>query len=119
MRKFLTYFLLATYLLSYTEAKQALKIPNFIEHYFSYQQRYQNAGFLSYIKMHYLEDQGKDADYEEDMQLPYKTVDFSIVFVGLQIPPKVYEYSFEQKKEFKEEKTRNFQYSDHFTTQHL
>ncbi|HMU08256.1 MAG TPA: hypothetical protein PKC37_10120 [Kaistella sp.] len=113
MKKLLTYFLLSLYLLSFTEARQVLKLPNLIEHYISHELRDKNTTLYSFIKMHYLDAPVKDSDYNQDMSLPFKTHDLSPISINLVVPPKKIEFSFEQKKLFVEKK-QNFAYSETF-----
>ncbi len=42
---------------------------------------------FTFFKVHYLEEQVQDIDYEQDMNLPFKTHDFSNSFITLNIPP--------------------------------
>jgi hypothetical protein len=95
VRKFLTYFFIAAYLFSFTETRQVLKVPNLIEHYFFYKQHYANPTVFEFIKIHYLDKQEKDEDYDQDMQLPFKTHNFSIASVNLIFPPKEVKFDFE------------------------
>ena len=74
MRKFLTYLLLSVYLLSFSEVKQVVKFPLLIEHYVEHTIKDPSTTLYSFIKMHYLDKQVKDADYQEDMRLPFKTM---------------------------------------------
>ncbi|UBB90772.1 hypothetical protein J4771_05345 [Candidatus Kaistella beijingensis] len=113
MKKLLTYFLLSLYLLSFTEARQVLKLPNLIEHYISHELRDKNTTLYSFIKMHYLDAPVKDSDYNQDMSLPFKTHDLSPISINLVVPPKKIEFNFEQKKLFVEKK-QNFAYSETF-----
>ena len=113
MKKWLTYFLLSIYLLSFTEAKQVLKLPNLVEHYISHEIRNKNISLFKFIKIHYLDEQVMDSDYKQDMSLPFKTHDFSTISINLVIPPKKIEFSFEPKKLFVE-KNQNFTYSETF-----
>jgi hypothetical protein len=118
MKKFLTYFLLAVYVFSFTEARQALKLPNLVEHYISYTLKYKDASFFSFFKTHYWDAQTKDSDYDQDMKLPFKICDFSGINVDFSVLPKIFEFSVEHKEFFKETK-QNFGYSEPFTTYNI
>lgn len=113
VKKFLTYFLLTLYLLSFTEAKQVLKLPNLVEHYISHTLKDKNTTLFSFIKMHYLDAPVKDADYNQDMKLPFKTHDFSVFSFTFTTPPKKIEFNFEHKCSNIEEQ-HNFAYSESF-----
>ncbi|MBW8360900.1 MAG: hypothetical protein K0M56_01795 [Kaistella sp.] len=73
MKRPIVYFLLCLYLLSFTEAKQMLKIPDLIEHYISHNLTNTGTTLFSFWKMHYVDEQIIDSDYEQDMSLPFKT----------------------------------------------
>ena len=63
--------------------------------------------------MHYLEDHGIDSDYEQDMKLPFKKMDFAGTTVSFIIPQKKLEYNFEfTPLNFEEQ--HSFAYSESF-----
>jgi hypothetical protein len=66
-------FLTFLYLLSATEAYQLLKVPYVFEHYKTHQQFDKGLGFSKFIEMHYFNNQTYDSDYQQDMQLPFKS----------------------------------------------
>lgn len=43
------------------------------QHYYEHKSDTGNISFISFLKMHYLNRATKDADYEKDMKLPFKT----------------------------------------------
>ena len=61
------------YLFSTTEAYQFLKLPIVFEHFSEHRKLDGNITFASFLAMHYLHGCPKDADYDRDMQLPFKT----------------------------------------------
>lgn len=61
------------YLFSFAEMRQVLKFPNFIEHYLAHKITDRSTSVFSFLKMHYLNDHPVDADYQQDMKLPFKT----------------------------------------------
>lgn len=97
VRKFFTYFFIIAYLFSFPEMRQVIKLPNLVEHYISHKLRDENTTLFSFIKMHYLDEQIKDSDYSQDMKLPFKTHDISVVAFNLVYPPKKIEFNFEHK----------------------
>ncbi|MBS1549749.1 MAG: hypothetical protein JSS94_07790 [Bacteroidetes bacterium] len=117
MKKFLTYLMLMIYLFSFSEAKQLLKLPNLVEHYYSHVEKDQKTTLFSFLKMHYWDNHGKDADYKEDMKLPFKTHDSQCHAQNLNpvAPPKNFEFSFENFIDFLENKAV-FTYHEPFTT---
>ncbi len=73
MRRIIASFFLVTVLFSYTELHQLLKLPVVIEHYREHKALSDDISFLSFLAMHYLHGNVKDADYSRDMQLPFKS----------------------------------------------
>lgn len=63
------------------------KIPKLIEHYVAHQQVNANISVAAFLKIHYLDQQAADEDYDEDMKLPFKTHDFSSISLTIDFPP--------------------------------
>ncbi|MGZ5196699.1 MAG: hypothetical protein ACXWVZ_01985 [Kaistella sp.] len=64
---------LCIYLLSFTEVRQLLKFPNLVEHYVFHKISSENTTLFSFLKLHYLDENRVDSDYDQDMKLPFKT----------------------------------------------
>ncbi len=73
MRKVTTIFLTALYILGATEAYQLLKLPFLFEHYKTHQKFNQQLTFSKFIDIHYFTTTTYDSDYQQDMQLPFKS----------------------------------------------
>jgi hypothetical protein len=73
VKNLIVIFLSSLYFLGATEAYQLLKVPNLFEHYKTHQQFEQGLSFSKFIKMHYFQEQTYDNDYQQDMQLPFKS----------------------------------------------
>ena len=73
MKKVIVIFLTSLYLLGATEAYQLLKVPNLFEHYKTHQQFESGLSFSKFIHMHYFQTQTFDSDYQQDMELPFKS----------------------------------------------
>ena len=73
MRKAATIFLTALYILGATEAYQLLKLPFLFEHYKTHQKFDQQLSFSKFIDIHYFTTSTYDSDYQQDMQLPFKS----------------------------------------------
>lgn len=73
MKSTIVIFLSSLYLLGATEAYQLLKLPSLFEHYKTHQQFEKGLSFSKFIHMHYFEQQTYDNDYQQDMQLPFKS----------------------------------------------
>ncbi len=110
MKKLFISFLLAIYIFSNSEARQFLKIPNLIEHFITHKEQNSQLTLFAFLKMHYIENHGKDADYKEDMKLPFKTHDAHCHSLVSNIisPPKTMELSFEKTLSFSKQKVVDF-----------
>lgn len=89
VKKFITISLISLYLLGATEAYQLLKVPYLVEHYRTHKQFNKGLSFSKFIDMHYLSNQTYDSDYQQDMQLPFKSSNRTISllnFVSLFVP---------------------------------
>jgi hypothetical protein len=89
LRKYVTILLMSLYLLGATEAYQLLKMPYLIEHYKTHKQFNPALSFSTFIDIHYFENQTYDSDYQQDMQLPFKSSNRTISllnFVSLFVP---------------------------------
>jgi hypothetical protein len=73
VRKTATIFLTALYILGATEAYQLLKLPFLFEHYKTHQKFDQQLSFSKFIDIHYFTTATYDSDYQQDMQLPFKS----------------------------------------------
>lgn len=73
MRKATTIFLTTLYILGATEAYQLLKLPFLFEHYKTHQKFNQQLTFSKFIDIHYFTTTTFDSDYQQDMQLPFKS----------------------------------------------
>lgn len=72
LKKLITIFFLAVYLFATTDAYQLLKLPVVFQHFAEHRAENKNIGFLEFLDMHYMHGSPKDADYDRDMQLPFK-----------------------------------------------
>lgn len=73
MKKTAAIFLVSLYLFGATDAYQFLKLPAFITHFITHKHEDPSITLAEFIHLHY---QGKiviDADFQQDMQLPFKT----------------------------------------------
>ena len=101
-----------------TELHQVLKAPLLVEHYYEHNDK-EELSVLTFLEMHYLNGNVKDADYEKDMKLPFKTHEISSVSFAIQDLPKTFELNLAQTKKFFEEKNQNFHYAESFINPHL
>ncbi|MEC4004346.1 hypothetical protein OX283_006740 [Flavobacterium sp. SUN052] len=75
MRKFIALAFLSIYLFSATELHQFLKLPVLVEHFSEHKQKDQSITLWKFLCMHYANGNVKDADYDKDSKLPFKTHD--------------------------------------------
>jgi hypothetical protein len=73
VRKATTIFLTVLYILGATEAYQLLKLPFLFEHFKTHQKFNQQLTFSKFIDIHYFTTTTYDSDYQQDMQLPFKS----------------------------------------------
>ncbi|MFY8004133.1 MAG: hypothetical protein ACOVNR_04795, partial [Chitinophagaceae bacterium] len=105
MKKAIAYFLSLIYLFAATEASQLLKIPLLIKHYQNHQLE-KKVSFIGFLKQHYVDAFEYDADYQQDLQLPFKTPVTATLLVSNALPHILHAYeipecaSFVVKMEF-------------------
>lgn len=73
MKRVIAIFFLLTYLFGGTDASQVIKFPLLVRHYIKHKQEDPSITVISFLKMHYVGKQPIDSDYQQDMQLPFKT----------------------------------------------
>lgn len=62
-------------MLSTTELYQLMKLPVLAEHFVEHKQENKDITLWDFLCMHYAHGIVKDADYDKDMKLPFKTHD--------------------------------------------
>ena len=77
MKPAIAKFLIAIYLFSFTPLKELNRIPLLFIHYAHHLQEDSTMTVAQFFDMHYMHGIVFDEDYEQDMQLPFKTVDFT------------------------------------------
>ena len=75
MKKYTVILILTAYLFSTTELHQLLKLPIVFEHYYEHKQLNQDISFLDFLDMHYMHGSPLSVDYDQDMKMPFKTID--------------------------------------------
>lgn len=95
-----------------------LKIPNFVEHYISHKITNSSISVFSFIKMHYLDDHKVDADYHQDMKLPFKTHETNTFVANPLTIPENFGFAVNLPQLFKE-KTLIFSYSPNYSSNPL
>jgi len=113
VKKLLIYFLLFSYLTSFVEVRQVLKMPRLIEHFISHKISNSDMSIYAFFKMHYIDEQIVDSDYKQDMKLPFKTHDFSSSTITLNIPPEKATINL-QRHLVHVDNSNNFSYSEKY-----
>jgi hypothetical protein len=66
---------------------ELLKLPILIQHYTEHKQQSSSISFIDFLDIHYMHGSPKDADYDRDMQLPFKSCTHSsLTFAAFIIP---------------------------------
>lgn len=88
--------LLLIILIGATPLKEFYKIPFLFSHYFEHKDENESINLKAFFRLHYATGIPLDEDCEKDMQLPFKTYDFSqtiTVFVFQKIQNIIHYYS--------------------------
>jgi hypothetical protein len=75
MKRIIASTFLSLYLISTTELHQLLKFPALVEHFSEHQQKDKTITLWKFLCIHYANGSVKDADYDKDSKLPFKTLD--------------------------------------------
>ena len=75
MKKIASIFLITLFLFGSTEAYQLLKIPMLVNHFIKHKKEDASITFVGFLRMHYNKKIIVDNDFQQDMQLPFKTND--------------------------------------------
>ncbi|MBK6818695.1 MAG: hypothetical protein IPG85_03430 [Bacteroidetes bacterium] len=73
LKKIIPILLLAIYVFGATSFSQLLRIHHFVIHYQEHKQHNQQISFADFFIIHYVNEPIKDADYDKDMKLPFKS----------------------------------------------
>lgn len=77
MRQIIALSLLFLYLFTSTEISELLKFPILVQHYKEHQQEHPEITFASFVNQHYTQGDVNDVDRDQDLKLPYKSIDFT------------------------------------------
>ncbi len=87
LKKTVAIFILSIYVISITELAQLAKLPILIEHFAEHKQKNKDLSLLDFLYMHYSQSANKDADYDKDMKLPFKSHDGCISVIAFGFIP--------------------------------
>jgi hypothetical protein len=94
MKNLAAILFLLIYLFGNTNASQVMKLPLLVKHYLKHKQEDPSLTVGSFLKMHYVGQQPFDSDYQQDMQLPFKTPVDVCTLISPTILPVVPQISF-------------------------
>lgn len=60
---------------SATVAREFVKLPLLVLHYYEHQQKQKDNGILSFLELHYFIEDGTDKDASDDRKLPFKFIE--------------------------------------------
>ena len=108
---------LSIYLLSSTQLKELLKLPLLVEHFIEHKQQDTKISFIEFLCMHYAHGDVKDADYDKDMKLPFKSAENSHSSVSFYLPAANVKQDF--VIQFKETKQKFPLYNSNYSSAYL
>jgi len=103
MRRIIAIALLFLYLCTSTHFSELLKIPQLAKHYKEHQEE-KELTFSEFVYDHYTKGDVNDADREQDMKLPYKSIDITNV-VSFTVLPAIIAIEFIKTTAFGELKS--------------
>lgn len=81
-----TILFLSVYLTGFTPFKEVWKLPILIEHFMEHRAEDPSISILAFLDIHYMHGSPRDADYERDMQLPFKVISH-VGVMSVTVPP--------------------------------
>jgi hypothetical protein len=73
VKKAIAILCFSVYLFGATDAHQLLRLPLLVQHYVQHKKANSQLSIIDFLKIHYSSKVVVDADYKQDMQLPFKT----------------------------------------------
>ncbi|MDE3236555.1 MAG: hypothetical protein KGO81_11420 [Bacteroidota bacterium] len=95
MKKVVAIFLFSLYFFGSTEAYQLLKLPLLVKHYIKHKEEDPSINITAFLKLHYNKKMVVDDDFQQDMQLPFKTNNADaclVASVSMPASPVIFEY---------------------------
>jgi hypothetical protein len=86
MKKWAAILLFSIYALGTTALDQLLRVPLLVKHYIGHRAENPGMTISTFIRMHYIEEQQYDADYAQDMELPFKKADTHCIILPSILP---------------------------------
>lgn len=120
LKRVITILLIFIYLVSFTEIKDVLKLPSFIEHYQEHKANNSKLSIVNFLASHYFGNSKEGSKHtDDDSKLPFKAHDISCyTTIIIQDLPKTFELKYIFPKKIFEKKTQNFHYSEKYINPH-
>lgn len=80
MQRFVIISLLCTFIAIQTPLHEVLKFPLLVSHFLEHKEEDHSMSLLKFLHIHYTQKTVVDADYDKDMQLPFKDCSTPIFF---------------------------------------
>ena len=103
MRQIIAIALLSLYLFTSTDFNELLKLPQLAQHFKEHQQE-QQLTFSEFVHQHYTKGDVNDADKDQDMKLPYKSIDWTHA-ISFTVIPAIISIEFIKTTDFEELKS--------------
>jgi hypothetical protein len=118
MRQFTAIALLSLYLFTSTDFSELLKIPQLAQHFKEHQEEEEGITFSEFVFNHYTKGDVYDADRDQDMKLPYKSIDFTHA-VSFTVIPTIISIDFLKTTDFEELKSPINFYTARFSSENF
>ncbi|MDB4900784.1 MAG: hypothetical protein JWQ63_65 [Mucilaginibacter sp.] len=89
MQKRTARLFLVIFLMQMTQLGELARLPLLVQHYIQHKHLHPETTIYGFFKMHYLDKTVVDADYDQDMQLPFKTVHLHCFALQMSMPQMV------------------------------
>ncbi|MDB4919126.1 hypothetical protein [Mucilaginibacter sp.] len=89
MKKRIARLFLLIFLMQMTQLGEFARLPLLVQHYVQHKHLHPETTIYSFFKMHYLDKTVIDADYDQDMQLPFKTVHLHCFGLQMSMPQSI------------------------------
>jgi hypothetical protein len=114
MRKCISILFLSIYLFTVFQINEFMKLPILVEHFIEHQQENPKLQLWDFLCMHYAHGEVKDADYDKDMKLPFKSHHSGCSCSVVTFLAPIQSFNFEYNAFFKARKKRSFSYTSSF-----
>jgi hypothetical protein len=114
VKKYASILFLSIYLFSVFQISEFIKLPLLVEHFVEHQREDPKLQLWDFLCMHYAHGEVKDADYDKDMRLPFKSHHSGCSCSVITFLAPIQTFNFEYKTFLKERKKPSFGYTFSF-----